>query len=214
MQAHGWRNTKQPVPRRCRSPKDFGRHLLARVPQLQSDSIILLLHNCTCVFSMNKLIPDHKYNTKTHTVCSHFLHARLRFGKGSFLLPDSTRLRFGKGSFSLPDSTSSNSLEPLQLPLAGPFANDFTTRRACIFFWNCWTFGLSCVPPLWRWQPKKFSRGSCEILWLRKALTSGKVNTYSTNSMKEWAAWIQLNDHITETMNRNTNSYLSSSVQA
>ncbi len=55
-----------------KAAKGLRKTLITQVPQLQSNSIILLWHNCTCVFSMNKLIPEHKYiySIQRHTQCA------------------------------------------------------------------------------------------------------------------------------------------------
>lgn len=42
-----------------------------------------------------------------------------------------------------------------QLPLAGRWQKELTTRSTWVFFVNFCTFGLSCTP-LWHWLPKSF----------------------------------------------------------
>lgn len=59
------------------------------------------------------------------------------------------RRRLGKGWFSLPDSCS----PPRQFPFFGA-ASPCTTLRACVFFMNSLTFGLSCTRPCCLWEPK------------------------------------------------------------
>ena len=55
------------------------------------------------------------------------------------------------------------------------------------------TLGLSCAPPLCRWQPKNFSKGSWHSLWLKNTLTPRRVERYSTSSMNEWAVKMNVN---------------------
>ncbi len=49
-------------------------------------------------------------------------------------------------------------------------------------------FGLSFTPPRDLCRPKNFSMGSCDILSLKKHVTSGMVNKYGIKSMKECTA--------------------------
>ena len=71
--------------------------------------------------------------------------------------------RKGCNSFSLPRSCS----PPRQFPFLGA-ASPCTTLRACVFFINSLTFGLSCTHPRCLWEPKYRSSGSWQILWLKK----------------------------------------------
>ena len=72
----------------------------------------------------------------------------------------------------------------LQFELTGPLHMEFTTRRACVFFWNSFTVGFSCVLPICRWHPKNFSRGSWHNLLLKNTVTPGIVKRCFTNSMR------------------------------
>lgn len=73
----------------------------------------------------------------------------------------------------------------LHLPLTVGLQIELITLRAWVFLTNSWTLGLSWTPPLCRWQPKNFSRGSWQIRWLKNEVTSGSVNTYWTSSMND-----------------------------
>ena len=93
---------------------------------------------------------------------------------------------FGSGVVSfMPNFVS---LLPQQFPLATYQQNPFTTRNAWVFFRNSWAFRLSCVLPLWRWQPKNFSRGSWHIRLLRKNFTPGTVNRKRTSLTNDFTA--------------------------
>ena len=69
------------------------------------------------------------------------------------------RGRFGSGSVEFSFSKELLLRLPQQFPFAGSLQKELITLKACVFFMNSCTFGLSCTPPRWCWQPKKFSRG-------------------------------------------------------
>lgn len=87
--------------------------------------------------------------------------------------------------------TGSDLFAPLQLPFTGPRQSELTTRKACVFWWYSTTLGLSLVPPLCLWQPKKFSNGSWHMLLLRNAsllfFTSGRENIKRTRPVNDLA---------------------------
>ena len=76
-------------------------------------------------------------------------------------------------------------LRPRQLPLTASSCKEATTLSACVFLQNSATVGLSLVPPLCRWHPKNFSRGSWFIFSLRNDVTPGRVKMYVTKPMKD-----------------------------
>ena len=61
----------------------------------------------------------------------------------------------------------------------------FGGRGLILFFMNSAAFGCSLALPRWRCCLKKFSRGSWQILLLRKTVTPGMVNIYWTSSMND-----------------------------
>ncbi len=77
-----------------------------------------------------------------------------------------------------------------QFPLAGPEQKEWTTRKAWVLLKNSKTVGLSFVLTLWRCRPKKHSRGSWQMLLLRRDsgcfFTSSKENRYLTNSTNDF----------------------------
>ena len=75
---------------------------------------------------------------------------------------------------------------PLQFPFVTLPQTLFITRNAWVFLQNSWTFGLSQVFPLCLWQPKNFSKGSCDNRSLRKHVTPGMVNRYLTSSTNDF----------------------------
>lgn len=93
--------------------------------------------------------------------------------------------RLGSGSLTFSLFKVQSNLLPRQFPHFGGGATELTTLRAWVFFWNSSTFGLSFTPSLCRWRPKNLSKGSWHILWLKKDLTSGRVNKYLTSSTKD-----------------------------
>ena len=92
---------------------------------------------------------------------------------------------------SLSSSGPSRSLLRRQFPLTDGLQKESTIRSACVLWQNSSTFGLSLVPPLWRWQPKNCSIGSWQRLLLSNAnffpFTSGSEKRNSTNPMNDKA---------------------------
>ena len=103
-------------------------------------------------------------------------------------------LLFGRGTFSLLlMSVDSSILFPRQFPFFTFPQRLLITLKAWVFRQKSRTLGLSCAPPLCRWQPKNFSKGSWHSLWLKNTLTPGRVKRYSTSSMNEWAVKNKIN---------------------
>jgi len=60
-----------------------------------------------------------------------------------------------------------------------------TNRSVSLFFTNCMMVGFSLVAPHCLCIPKYFSRGSWQILLLKKQVTPGILKIASTSSTKE-----------------------------
>ena len=90
----------------------------------------------------------------------------------------------GRGLFSFSMSRGSVHFFPRQLPLTLSRQTELITRSFWVFLQNSVTVGFSFTQPLWRWQPKNFSRGSWLILSLKKTSTPGMVKIKRTSSTK------------------------------
>lgn len=77
-------------------------------------------------------------------------------------------------------------LFPQQLPLRNLCRSLLPSNPECSAC-STWHFGFWC-PPSWHWYPKNFSRGSWQILSLRKHLTSRIEKGTGTISTK-WLHW-------------------------
>ena len=168
LQSHSWSSTNKHVRSQHRSPKLWERtyyrslyynNYTWTIRPVILPTIILSCNECCHSFF---LWMKQKYYIKTTTTVFSVP-----------LLVTSARSSFTEWHVFLINPFWS--IPCVAMAIASHFTTELITRSAWVFWQNSLTVGFSLAPPLCPWQPKNFSRGSCEIRSLRKHFTPGRV---------------------------------------